>query len=97
MRLRLGQVVQLDQKWEALEGLQREAQKQAAAVAKLEADLARMQGELDALPAPLPSGEQAAQQSTPDILALRKEINDMNAKVIAHLMGLHTPASILQI
>ena len=72
--------MQLDQKWEALEGLQREAQKQAAAVAKLEADLAHMQGQLDALPAPLPSDAQAG-QGTPDMLALRKEIADLNAKV----------------
>ena len=73
------QVVQLDKKWEALEGLQQEAERNAASVAKLEADEARLQAELDALPEPLPAPTQA--QGTPDMLALKEEISALNTKV----------------
>jgi hypothetical protein len=73
------QVVQLDRKWEDLGGLQQEAERGAQAVAKLEADVARTQAELDALPEALPAPTQA--QGTPDMLALKEEMSALNTQV----------------
>ena len=71
------QAEKAQQKWEDIEGLKQQAQRQQQDVAKAEAALAKARADLEGLP----GLEEGASQHAGDVDALRSEVRDLGAQV----------------
>ena len=72
------QAEKTQQKWEDIEGLKEQAERQRQDVAKAEAALAKAKADLEGLP----GLEESASQSAGDADAMRAELRDLAAQVL---------------
>ena len=82
------QAEKAQQKWEDIEGLKQQAERQQQDVAKAEAALAKARADLEALP----GLEESESQNAGEADTLRTELRDLAVQVPAHFQLVHVEA-----